>query len=117
MPDIGLVEVHESEDDDVGWATGHVEPALMVLSLVAERMSNVGADEAMTTLLGGPVMYADVDGNPRRTFTDQMQRAASILASVRHVWLVQDPDNDELMHEADESAEGASPFTRVEIPW
>ena len=109
-----IVEVMEDEDGEVGWAPGHINPALMTLSLVVERMQNVGAEEAMSMLIGGESRYSD---DHRWTHGDQEEKANTIIASVRHVWLVQDPDNEEMMHDAKEGDPGAEPFTRVDIPW
>lgn len=112
---VTLVEVMEDEDGEVGWAQGHIEPALMTLSAVANRMQLCGAEEAMGMFVGGPTRY--VDGVVEWSHDQQVKRANDMLASVRHVWLVEDKDNEEMMHNANEGDPGAEPYTRIDLPW
>lgn len=111
---VRLVEVIENEDGDVGWATGHVEPTLMVLSAVAERMVNVDADDALRTLIGRPVTYT-TDAIRRWTFDEAMEHAARMLASVEHLWMIPDGENEEIMHTVGEGTPGAEAWTKVRI--
>lgn len=111
--ELRLVEVIENEDGDFGWALGHVEPTLMVLSAVAERMVNVGAHEALETLIGQEVRYTN--DLRRWTIDEAMTHATRMLASVEHLWMIPDGENEEIMHRVGEGTPGAEAWTRVSM--
>ncbi|MFP5371894.1 MAG: hypothetical protein ACLGI3_14260 [Actinomycetes bacterium] len=117
MSGVRIVAVMEDEDGETAFAHGHVEPALMVLSAVACHMQMVGADEAMRVLVGGPSRWDPAKKDWRRSPEEQVEHANAVLASVRHVWLRQDPDNDEAMLPSTEGEDGAEAWTTVALPW
>lgn len=110
-----VVEVIESEEGDYAWAKGHVDPAVMALSAVVNRMHLMGADEAFTLTVGRDTNYRPDVGVDAWTLDDQRAVANAMLTSVVHIWLRQDADNDELMHRAQPNEDGAEKWTRITL--
>lgn len=110
-----------TEDGEHWWAQGHVEPALMVLAAVVSEAAGCGPEEPYELLVGGTERFDLETGDQVRvTYWEHEAHADLLLGEVSHVWLVEDPDNEEITHEAAEGDEGAQPWTvlaRPTPPW
>lgn len=85
-----LPEIFDNENGDIFWATGHIEPALMVAAVSDYLRRTLGAFFDPTDLL-------DVD-------TDH----------VSHTWYYDDgTDNDDSMHRCGPTKLDAQPFTEL----
>lgn len=107
-----IPRAEESEDGGVYWIDGHVDPALALLSVVLTTMVDVGADEAMDALVAPNHFYA-ADGFNR--YQQQLERANESLNNVRHIWLKEDPNNEELMLPTTAHDPDARPFTTLDL--
>lgn len=108
-----IPEAFGSEDGETWWVVGHVDATSMVLAAVFEQMVNVGAQEASDLLIGGAPRYTNDDN--RRTLDDIDRDVAALFDAVCHVWLVQDPDDDDAMHSAASGDVGAEAWTRLDL--
>lgn len=90
----------------------------MVLGAVLEQMVCLGPEEAAELLTGysGPRWpRPDDDDNQPPPEDDQRATADGLVAKVRHVWMVPDPDNEERMLEVAPDVDGAEAWTRLTL--
>jgi len=106
--EVTLPEALSNEDGEVYWLEGHHSPAAAVLATIVTAMVDVDVDEAVQLLVGGQ-NRAPGDYERQRTHVREL------LNSTRHVWLKDDPDNDENMLAAVEGEFGAVAYTRVDV--
>lgn len=109
-----LPEALGDEDGEHWWMQGHVAPATAVLAVVFEQMLNVDEYAAMEVLVGGP------DRSPRGARpgwspADQQDNADRLVRRVKHIWVKDDPDNDERWLPAEPGEDGAEPWTEVSL--
>lgn len=93
-----LPEILADEDCEVFWALGHVHPMLFLLAVLPELGSVHGDAEAMRAVFG----KHDWGTN----------EFAATAESVRYVWLVEDPENEENMLPATRETPEAREYTR-----
>jgi hypothetical protein len=108
-----IPEVLQSEDGDTYWAQGHIDPMAMVLGIVVFEMACNDGEHALEFLIERPCRYTS--DKPHWTERDARKAAGNALEMVRHVWMRQDPDDEEIAHPAKEGDAGAEPWTRVSL--
>lgn len=102
--------VLSNEDGDTWWAKGHVSAPAMVLGAVLEQTVCLGPEEAAELLTD----YSGPRTQPLPE-VDQRGHADALVGKVRHVWMVQDPDNEERMLEVTRDVDGAEAWTRLTL--
>lgn len=115
-----IPKAHENEDGDVWWIEGHVSAEMAVLAVLLQACTYGVPPLAVADLLAGPFTDSEIASEQRAeggTWADveagMRSHTADLLASVRQVWLVPHPDNDEVALPADANTPGAEPWTRI----
>lgn len=107
-----IPEALSDEDGQVWFIEGHVEPALAVLAVVMEQVSN--QCEPIAVLAGGEQYILRPDGGAityRHGWEEQRDHADALLRSVEHVWAY--PIDEERWEKVPAGTAGAEPWTWV----
>lgn len=103
-----LPEAYGSEDGDSWFVLGHVDPAIMVLSVIAEQAGLCGEHEVFDFVKGWDPKEPD-------TWNKSRTHLASLVKSVKYRWMKPHPTDEEQSLPAQPWEAGAEEWTELRV--